>query len=70
MLNFTFPQDQFKVSVDKISQLMKEEGANSTNISNNSYYDCPTQKMMQTDSPTNLFSDEHSEDFFTFDSHR
>ena len=52
MLSFTFPQDQFKVSIEKISQLMKEEGGNSTNISNNSYYDYPSQKMMQTDSPT------------------
>jgi hypothetical protein len=52
MQNFIFPQDQFKDSIEKISQLMREEGGNSTNISNNSYYDYPSQKMMQTDSPT------------------
>ena len=85
MLSYTFPQDQFKVSIEKISQLMKEEGGNSTNISNNSYYE-NSQKLMQTDSPLivnnlqahtnqemtkeiNIFSQER-DDFFTFDSYR
>ncbi len=50
MQTFIFPQNSLKESIERISLLLKEEGGNSTNISNNSYYE-KTHKTMQTDSP-------------------